>query len=252
MAVPINDLKKFFDTVAYREAHPRPPGRPEHHPFVTISRQTGAGGHALAHLLLQEMSKEDDPLLQRWQVFGRELCEKLMEDPKLHVSIQSLLTEEYRSEIEDAIYSLLGGETPRYAVVKKLFETIRTLATLGRVIIVGRAGMCVTRGLLDGVNIRLVASEATRVKRMMNLLQMGKKEAGEVVYKQDRDRARLVRDHFSRDIHDPLLYDVTWNTDAVSFEAIAASVIALIKHRAQPEHVVPGGTLRAPTSAAIQ
>lgn len=233
MEVSLEDIQGFLDAVAYREVHPRPPGRRAYHPFVTISRQTGAGGHTLARVLLQEMRKEDDPLFQGWQMFDRELAEKLLEDPKLHVSMQSLLTEEYPSEIEDVIFSLLGDETPRYVVVKKLFEAIRTLATLGRVIIVGRAGMCVTKGMPDGIHLRLVASEATRVKRMMGLLQVGEKEARETVYKQDRDRARLVRDYFSRDIHDPLLYDATWNTDTVSFEAIAASVIALIKLRAQ-------------------
>jgi hypothetical protein len=249
MAAPLEDIRGFVDAVAYREAQPRPPGRPEYHPFVTISRQTGAGGHTLGRVLLQEMEQEDDPLFQGWQVFDRALCEKLLEDPTLHVSMQSLLTEEYRSEIEDVIFSLLGGETPRYTVVKKLFETIRTLATLGRVIIVGRAGMCVTRGLPDGVHLRLVASESRRVQRMMGLLQVGEKEAREAVYKQDRDRARLVRDYFSRDIHDPLLYDVTWNTETMSFEAIAASVIALIKQRAQASLVA--GTIRAKSQPVL-
>ena len=250
MAAPLGDIRGFLDAVAYREAHPRPPGRSAYRPFVTVSRQTGAGGHTLARVLLQAMDKEDDPLFQGWQVFDRELCEKLMEDPKLRVSTQSLLTEEYRSEIEDTIFSILGGETPRYAVVKKLFETIRTFATLGRVIIVGRAGMCVTRGLPDGVHLRLVASEATRVKRMMGLLQVSEKEARETVYKQDRDRARLVRDHFSRDIHDPLLYDVTWNTETVSFEAIAAPVIALIKHQAHAEPTAAWRVRQASVSAS--
>jgi len=190
MTAPLEDVKGFLDAVAYREGHPHPPGRPAYHPFVTISRQTGAGGHTLAHVLFQEMKKEDDPLFQGWQVFDRELCEKLLEDPQLHISMQSLLTEEYRSEIEDAICSLLGGETPRHVVVKKVFETIRTLATFGRVIIVGRAGMCVTKGMPDGLHLRLVASEATRIKRMMSWLQVDEAQARQTVYKQDLRGAR--------------------------------------------------------------
>jgi len=233
MAAPQEDIRGFLDAVAYREGHARPPGRRPYHPFVTISRQAGAGGHTLAHVLLQAINKEEDPLFQGWQMFDQELCEKLMEDPKLRVSMQSLLTEEYRTEIEDAIFSILGGESPQAVVVKKLFETIRMLATLGRVIIVGRAGMCVTHGLPDGVHLRLVASEASRVKRIMGLLQVGEKEARETVYKQDHNRARLVRDHFSRDIHDPLLYDVIWNTDTVPFDIIARSIVAMIKQRAE-------------------
>jgi cytidylate kinase len=244
----MNDLKGFLDALAYREAHPRAAGaKPGHRPFMTISRQTGAGGHTLARVVVQEMQKEDEPIFRGWQVFDRQLAEKLMEDSKLRVSMQSLLTEEYRSQTEDAIFTLLGGETSQYALLKKLFEIIRTLAALGGVIIVGRAGMCVARGLPDGLHLRLVASEPVRVKRIMGLFHLSEQEAREMVAEQDRDRARLVRDYFHRDINDPLLYDATWNTDTASFDAIAASVIALIKHRAradatpaQPLQPLPG------------
>ena len=236
----MNEIKRFLDAVSYRELHPRAQSCERvYRPFVTISRQAGAGGHTLASALMQAMQEERDaPLFQGWQMFDRELCEQLMEDPKLRVSMQSLVSEEYRSQIEDTIFSLVGGESPQYVVVKKLFEAIRTLATLGRVIIVGRAGMCVTRGLPDGVHIRLVAPEPTRVKRMRTLFEVTEREAREMVDRQDRDRARLVREHFYRDIHDPLLYDATWNTDAVSFDAVAAATIALIKQRAKIQSAV--------------
>lgn len=246
MAAAIHEIQGFLDAVTYREVHPRAPGeKPGRHPFVTISRQAGAGGHTLAHVLVRQMQHEQDPIFQGWQVFDRELCERLMADPRLHVSMQSLLTEEYRSEIEDAIFSLVGGQTPRDVVVRRLFETIRTLATVGRVVIVGRAGMCVTRDLPDGVHVRLVASGPARVQRMMQLLHLDEAGAREAVDRQDRDRARLVREHFSREIHDPLLYDVTWNTDSVSFEAMAASIIALIKHRgSRVQDLVDGAPMK--------
>jgi hypothetical protein len=41
----------------------------------------------------------------------------------------------------------------------------------------------------------------------------------------------LVKEYFSKDIRDPLLYDVTWNTDSVSIEEIASSIIGLITSR---------------------
>ena len=211
MADPVSDIQRFLSTVAYRGVHPRAPGEGKAYcPFVTISRQTGAGGHTLANTLLEAMRQErGDPLFEGWQVFDRELCEKLLEDPKLNVSLRSLMTEAYRSQIEDAVFSLLGHLTPQEVVVKKLFDAIRTLATLGRVIIVGRAGACVTRGLPDGVHVRLVASEPIRIRRMMELFHLSEVVAREMVDKQDRDRTRLVRDYFYRDIHDPLLYDAT-------------------------------------------
>lgn len=243
-------IAAYLQSSAYRAAHPRAPGEGrEYRPFVTISRQTGAGGHTLARVLAQAMRQAEDPLFQGWQVFDRELCEKLMADPRLRVSMRSLLAEEYRSQIEDAIFSLLGGETPRDVVVRKLFETIRALAAIGRVIIVGRAGMCVTRGLPDGVHLRLVAPEPARIARMRELLHVSEPAAREMIGAQDRDRARLVRDHFRRDIDDPLLYDATWNTQAAPFEAIAASVMTLIEHRAHAQPASAGAARGLPAGA---
>jgi len=243
MAVPIGEIRGFLDAVAYRGVHPRAPGATRaSHPFITISRQTGAGGHTLAQVLLQQMRRDGDPLLEGWQMFDRELCEKLMGDPTLRVSMQSLLTEEYHSQIEDLLFNMMLGDTPQDIVVKKIFQTVRTLTTVGKAIIVGRAGSCVTKGLPLGVHVRLVAPEPVRVRRMMQLLRVSEQEARAVVQKQDRDRARLVRDFFHRDINDPLLYDAVWNTDAVSLEAIAEAMIALIVSKVQDQKTATGGS----------
>ncbi len=203
-------------------------------PFVTISRQTGAGGHTLAETLLKVMEREAETgLFRGWQICDQQLCEKLCQDAHLTVSMQSLLSEEYRSQIEQFIFGLFGTQTDQYLVIKKLFETIRAMAVLGKVIIVGRGGSQVTKGLDQGVHVRLAAPEPIRVRRMQKLLGQSEEAARQTVHKQDRDRARLVKTYFHADIDDPLLYDVTWNTGAASFEAIAEAIVSVIKHRAK-------------------
>ena len=239
----LRDAKAFLDAMAYQHSRGEPPdlqrGR---YPFLTISRQAGAGGHTLAETLRQTLECDPDPLWHGWQVFDQALCTTLLQDPSLHVSLQSLLTEAYRTEIEELIFHLLlfGRETPQDVVVKKLFGVIRTLATVGKVIIVGRAGACVTRSLPLGVHLRLAAPEPVRVRRLMHLLGTGEPEALRAVRRQDADRARLVDTYFGRAIDDPLLYDATWNTETVAFEAIAAATLALLKarvHAPQPAAV---------------
>jgi cytidylate kinase len=249
----VAELKAFLDAMSYRETHPvKPDVRMGRFPFVTISRQTGAGGHSLAEALLGAIRQEREALFHGWQMFDHELCKQLVQDPKLHVSMQALLTEEYHSQIEDLLFNMMLGDTPQDIVVKKIFQTVRTLATVGKAIIVGRTGACITRGLLLGVHVRLVASEPSRIRRMMQLLRVSEQEAREVVQKQDRDRARLVRDYFHRDINDPLLYDVTWNTDTVSLEAIAGSLITLIKDKVQRQQMRTSPVAREPLRQATQ
>ena len=201
-------------------------------PFVTISRQAGAGGKTLAQALLQAMATEQDSdLFQGWQIFDRQLCEELFKRKHLQDSLQSLLGEQYHTKVSEFVLGLLGQHTPQDTVIMRQSEIIRSLATVGKVIIVGRAASQATKGLTEGINMRLVAPDSNRIKRIMAMYDKNEKDAQKIIQEQDEARARLLKDHYQVAIDDPLLYDVTWNTGAVSVEAIAMATIAAIKQQ---------------------
>jgi cytidylate kinase len=203
-------------------------------PFVTISRQAGAGGHLLAHVLTTDFLQfADDPLFVGWHVFDRELCEVIAQDPALQVSVEQLMAEHYKPDFADFVESLFTGRSDQYALHKKTFEVVRLLATLGQVILVGRAGACVTRDLPGGLHIRLVAPEAHRLRWMMDKFRIGKDEAAKRIQKQDADRRKLVRTYFDRDLEDPLLYDAVFNTERVNPHEISAAVVEMLRRRAK-------------------
>lgn len=223
--VSINEL--WFKKAALEVtcAEPKEAG----YPFITISRQAGAGGHSLATALLKEIERRvADPLFRDWQVFDNELCHLVMRDEHLKVTLDSLMTEKFRTEFEDFWAAFLGTESPQLTVAKKVCECIRTLAKVGKVIVVGRGGACLTRDLKTGVHVRLVAPFEARVKRIMELRQVREAEAKRLVEEWDHSRAKLIKTYFSRDIEDPLLYDVTWNTDQVPMEMIARAVVEMV------------------------
>lgn len=204
------------------------------YPFITISRQVGAGGHLLAHVILTEfLNEEDRELFDGWHVFDREICEIVAADPSLETTMESLLAEERRSEYKEFLEGLFTGHLHQYSIDKKTFRIVHLLAALGKVIIVGRAGACVTRSLPGGIHVRLVASEAKRIRWMMKKLKLDHDAAVRVVHEQEEDKRKLVRDYFNKDIDDTLLYDVTWNTGTVDMHEICHSVIALLKRRVQ-------------------
>lgn len=229
----LEEARQFLDCAFFEGEKPWDPdplkGR---YPFITISRETGAGGHELANELIAQMRQERELLFHGWQVFDQEIWKKILEDPKLKVSVKALMTEEYRNQLEDILFNLVERQTPQDVVIHRIFQLLRTLASYGKVVLVGRAGACVTRSLPSGVHVRLVASEPSRVNRMVRLLHVDEKEARRVMEEQDCSRARLVKDYFKRDITDPLLYDVVWNTDTVPMETIAAVIIRMIQTKA--------------------
>jgi len=231
MSLP-EDITRFLNVMAETErTKPVSGAKKAMLSFVTISRQAGAGGHTLAQTLIRRMAQETDPLFQSWQICDQQLCEMLLQDGHLNVSLQSLLAEEYRSQIQELVGELFSKQPSQYLIMREMFETIRSLAAIGKVIIVGRGGSQVTKKLETGVHVRLAAPETVRVQRMMRLLGQSEAEARAAVYKQDQDRARLLKSFFQLDINDPLLYDAVWNTSTVPFEVIAEAIVSLIKHR---------------------
>lgn len=198
-------------------------------PFVTISREAGAGGHTLAREILRKLEVlEPGPFSEEWEVFDHKLCLLIAEDKKFGVSFDQLLTEEYRSEVGQVISEMLAQRASRYQLYKRVFEIVRALAMLGKCVIVGRAGMCVAADMPLGVHIRLVAPEEVRIKRMMKMLEIGEKETARKVKEQDRDRRRLVNDFFGKDIGSPLLYDAVFNTDRLAVQEIAETVARMV------------------------
>lgn len=225
----IDKVEPFLRAMEYAKQVPPPPAKTGSYPFVTISRQTGAGGHSLARALLGEMRKSNDPLFQDWFVFDAEMCQRIFQEAKLYVSFESLVTEEHLSEIEDIMSQLLAQRGPQTDIHYKLFKAIRLLAGFGKAIFVGRGAMCLTQALPAGIHLRLVAPLAVRTRRMMALHQAAEKEARAMIADQDEARAWLVKRYFGKNIEDPLLYHAVWNTHLVPAQEIAGFTLELIK-----------------------
>jgi hypothetical protein len=205
--------------------------QPTGYPFITISRQAAAGGHLLSHVIVTDFLKLGGDVFEGWHVFDREICELVALDSSLTTSMEQLLQERYRSEFAEFMDGLLSGKSQQYMTLKKTFFIVRILASIGKVIIVGRAGNCVTRGLGTGIHLRLVAPKSSRIRWMAKKLRLDKRESEKMIDEQDAERRRMTRTFFDGDIEDPLLYDVTFNTTTVQMHEISRSVIEIIRHR---------------------
>jgi len=107
------------------------------------------------------------------------------------------------------------------------------MATFGKVIIIGRAGCCITESLPLGIHVRLTASLKNRVEKMGSV----RGDSLRSVQHFDRDRAKLVRIHFRRDITDPLLYDAIYNTDRLPLDLIAQIILSIVNTKVdQTDH----------------
>ena len=202
------------------------------YPFVTVSRQAGAGGHVLARDIVRAAEAQlPGDLGEGWEVFDHRLCLLIAQDPELSSSFDALLSERYRSEASLVLEELLMGESRQYRTLKRIFQVVHGLCAIGKVVVVGRAGSCVAADLPLHVAVRIVAGRETRVRNMMELLDLPRPDALRAMARQDRERAKLLDDYFSRDINDPLLYDCVLNSDRIAPPNQADIVVALLKQR---------------------
>lgn len=199
-------------------------------PFITISRQTGAGGHTLATELVNQINAESGDAGTDWAIFDKAMCEKLRDDPHLGSMLQDLLDETYRSAVKEFVHNLLGG-TAQILAYNRLAEVERQVAKLGKVIFIGRGAAWVTKDLPLGVHVRLVAPMDIRKKRMAELIDVDESDAAKGMERVDRERERLIAGHFDADINDPENYDMTWNTARAPVGHIAKTILALMHAR---------------------
>lgn len=208
-------------------------------PFITLSRQAGAGGITISRKLSAYLKEHDLDAHDGcgWSVFDKNIVEEVLKDHRLSEQIADFMPEDKVSEIDDILDNLFGLHPPAWTLVKKTSETLARLASLGRVILVGRGAHLVCRKLPGGTHVRLIGSFARRVAHIQEYFGFDREHAVRFIEEEDRGRRNYLRKYFGRDIDDPLLYDMVLNTDEVSYEEAARLIAHACLHPKTSERV---------------
>lgn len=180
--------------------------RPEG-PFVTISREAGAGGSSLAQALALRLNTHL-PDAPPWTVYTGNLIEEMLQSQQLSPRLARFLPEDKIPEISAAVGELVGLHPNLWDLVQKTNELMRRLARSGFAIFVGRGANFATANIAHGVHLRLIGPVALRAKNIARLKNLSEVEATDFNAKRDQARERYVRTHFNADIADPSAYDL--------------------------------------------
>ena len=203
-------------------------GGPQHKPFVTISRQAGAGAETVAQLLAAKLNAKCGKDEQPWIVFDKNLIGKVLEDQNLPQEIARHVHEDKDTTLQALVGELLGIHPSMWTIFHHTSDTILKLARIGRAIVVGRGGNIITAKLKGGAQIRLVAPESVRLAHLKTHLKLDDKAAQKYLHDEDAGRRRYVKTNFDRDIDDPLLYDAVLNTATLGFERTADVIASMV------------------------
>jgi cytidylate kinase len=227
-------------------------------PFVTISRQAGAGGRTLARALAERLNYVD-PGDHPWAAWDRELVEKVAAEQHIPAALIESLESQgpRRSVFQDFLASLSAerdaADFDEFKVYRAVARAVRALARAGRAIVVGRGGVYATRDLPGGVHLRLVAPLPDRVARMAGVLGVTEEQAGREVRKIDRQREEFHRRYGGGGALLPELFTLTLNTAALTEAQMVDCVLPLVPRtpHAPSDAGAPGAAAAAAARGAL-
>ncbi len=198
-------------------------------PFITISREAGAGGRSLMRGLVTRLNALDppEPGQTPWTGFDKELVEKVSQDHNLHKTLVNLLGEQCHSWLYD-VFAGLSAQTTESQVYRRVAETIRGLAQGGRAVIVGRGGALITQNMPRGVHIQIVAPLEYRIDQMARTLDCDHKHAASEVRRIDQNRTSFYKRYWPGTPLSASLFTVTFNSAAISEQKMVDAVLPLI------------------------
>lgn len=191
-------------------------------PYLTVSREKGAGGNAIARLVGTRLG---------WPVFDNEIVDEIAQKAHVRRQLIESLDEHDRELIEDIISQMLNPEDPGISsYLRCLKQVVLTLGHQGDVVIVGHGARFILPGKF-GLGVRVVAPIEARSQRIADKAQLSLKAARVEIEKADHERANLARRQFGHDVTDPLNHDLIINTAAMSVEAAAEVVITALQKK---------------------
>ena len=191
-------------------------------PIIVISHEMGAGGTEIGQLLAQRLGYRyvDQELISAAaQRYG------LLEEKLSHLD-----------ESKPSLFERFDAETRRYITV--IQTALYEFAEQDNVILMGRGGQWLLRGVPHVVRVRVIAPFDIRVKRLAKKLsgQMGEqtnqRRVVDMIRRDDAEKLGRMRYLYEVDIRDPAFYDIVVNTEKLPPEG---AVEVLASATARPE-----------------
>ena len=185
-------------------------------PYLTVSREAGAGGSRIAQLVGEAIG---------WEVLDRKLLECVAERYHTSPAVLELVDETTSNWITEIFGNWLDpASVSQMQYVCRLSRVILMAARVGKVIFVGRGAQFVLPHE-RGLNVRIVAPQKYRVQQIMERRHLSFEEARDYVVKTDAGRQECARQYFHHDIADPHLFDLVVNVEKIGPQR-AAHLIA--------------------------
>ena len=187
--------------------------------IVTVSHEMGSGGAEIGAALAERLGYryvDQDMISQAARQYG--------------VGEEKLTQ---LDETKPSLFERFDVETRQYITV--LQSALLDVAEQDNVVIMGRGGQVLLRGIIHVLRVRVMAPFDMRVKRVMKKMagQMGEtvdvRTTAEMVRRSDQEKFGRMRYLYDVDWGDPSLYDLVLSTEKLTIDAAVEVVLSLLR-----------------------
>ena len=199
---------------------------------ICISRETGAGGGAIARQVGQRLG---------WKVYDRELLEAIAHRMGLPVDEVRCFDELAPSVVQDWLLPLREEHyAPQEAYLDHLAKLIEAIGRAGESVLVGRgAGFLLPRETT--LSLRIIAPLRIRALRLAERMGVSVRTARRAARDLDRRRSQFDRTMHRMASADPHNYDMVLDSHSLGLD-IAVEVIARALEAGRPSAPAVAGT----------
>ena len=191
--------------------------------IITIGRQHGSNGHAVAETLAKRLNIP---------CYSKEIVDRTARDSNFsHEVIRSYDEKRISPFIAPSthFFGMDEGFRLNMQIASAQFDAIRSLAEEGDAVFVGRCADYVLRSREDLVRIFLMADMPYRIKTVMERKSLSRDQAKKLIREVDKDRSSYYRYYTDQTWGDSGCYDLCLNVGRVGIEGAAEAIEAFVK-----------------------
>ena len=191
--------------------------------IITIGRQHGSNGHAVAETLAKRLNIP---------CYSKEIVDRTARDSNFSHEVIRSYDEKRISPFMAPGTHFFGmdeGFRLNMQIASAQFEAIRSLADEGDAVFVGRCADYVLRSREDLVRVFLMADMPYRIKTVMERKNLTPEQAKKLIREVDKDRSSYYRYYTDQTWGESGCYDLCLNVGRVGIEGAAESIEAFIK-----------------------
>ena len=191
--------------------------------IITIGRQHGSNGHAVAETLAKRLNIP---------CYSKEIVDRTARDSNFsHEVIRSYDEKRISPFIAPSthFFGMDEGFRLNMQIASAQFEAIRSLADEGDAVFVGRCADYVLRSREDLVRIFLMADMPYRIKTVMERKSLTQDQAKKLIREVDKDRSSYYRYYTDQTWGESGCYDLCLNVGRVGIEGAAEAIEAFVK-----------------------